>query len=278
MTPNISITPVKKTAQKDNLQSNGKRRPKIGLVLSGAVMRGPAHIGVLTVLEREGIPIDCLAGASAGSLIGGLYCAGVGVEELTDRAARTGWNTVSSPVFPRKGFVSLAKMQDWLRGLIGDMYFSDLKIPFAISVTDLEAGQPVIFTEGRIAPLIQASCSVPGFITPVEMDGRHFGDGGVSYNLPAGAVRDLGADYVIGVDLFIPILRPKFGPLAYGLAAIETMVRQSGGGGAMCDCLISPDVAGRSYFNPRYYKELIELGKKATEEKLPEIQAVLASG
>ncbi len=248
---------------------------KIGLALSGGVMRGPVHVGVLAVLEREGIPIDVVSGASAGSIVGALYCAGMKIEHMQELGSAVSWRSLARPVISNKGFFSFEKLETWLIDLITDLHFCDLnRQPLAVVATDLEKGAPVVITEGPVAPAVRASCSVPGIIVPAEIDGKLLGDGGVSNNLPVSAAKSLGAEYVIGVDLFIPAVRRFLGPLGFGFAALETLVRRSGGGGDAADCLIAPDLAGKSYITPNKV-ELMELGKQAAEAKLPEIWAAL---
>lgn len=251
------------------------RRRKIGLALSGGVMRGPVHVGVLAVLEREDIPIDVVSGASAGAIVGALYCAGIKLDYMQELVMGIGWKNLVSPVMPGKGFLSFEKLEQWLIDLMTNLHFCDLnRQPFAVVATDLEKGEPVVFTRGPVAPAVRASCSVPGVIVPAEIDGKLLGDGGVSNNLPVSVARLLGADYVIGVDLFIPAVRRGLGPFGFGFAALETLVRRSGGGVDLADCLISPDLAGKSYVNPNKM-EMVALCAKAAEEKLPEILAAL---
>jgi len=126
-----------------------------------------------------------------------------------------------------------------------------------------------------LATAIRASCSVPSFAPPVEIDGRMLVDGGITDNIPADVARLLGADYVIGVDVFAPVVRRRLGPLGQGLAAIETLVRHAGRGSNECDCLIIPKVEGHSYFRFSQYKRYIALGEEAALEKLPSILRAL---
>ena len=251
-------------------------RPKIGLALSGGVARGPVHVGILSVLEREGIPIDCVAGASAGALVGSAYCAGLEIPELRELARDTGWRNVAALTWPRQGLLSFAKMEQFIENLVGEVDIRDLSIPFAAVVTDMMCGEQVILREGRLATAVRASCSVPGVVNPVEKDGRLLVDGGISDNLPVDAVREMGADYVIGVDLFVPN-KPKWGPLGMGAAAIETLVRQSGGGYKDADCLIVPELAGQTYFNFAKSEHYIAIGEAAAEAALPGIKEALAA-
>ena len=240
-------------------------------------MRGPVHVGVLKVLEREGISVDVVTGASAGAIVGELYCAGMKLDHMEELVMHIGWKDLVSPVVSGKGFFSFKKLERWLIDLLTDLHFCDLnRQPFAVVATDMEKGEPVVFAKGPVAPAVRASCSVPGFVVPAEIDGKLLGDGGVSNNLPVSVAKTLGATYVIGVDLFIPAVRRVFGPLGFGFAALETLVRRSGGGDDMADCLIEPDLAGKSYINPDK-AELMRLGEKSTEAKLPEIFAALES-
>lgn len=252
----------------------GKR---VGLALGGGAVRGLAHLGALAVLEREGIPIDCVAGTSVGSVVGAAYCAGLRAEKLKDIAAQAEWRTLASLTWPTQGFVSFAKLERWLVALLGDLDFEQLALPFIAVATDMENGQPVFLREGRLAPAVRASCSVPGIVTPVKMDGRLLGDGGISDNLPIAAVRVLGADYVIGVDICRPALRRRWGPLGLGFTALETLVQRVGGGLEAADCLISPDLSGFSYVRFSQREELIARGAQAAEQQLALIQAALIS-
>jgi NTE family protein len=113
-------------------------------------------------------------------------------------------------------------------------------------------------------------------VTPVRMNGRLLVDGGMSDNLPVAAVRELGADYVIGVDICLPAYRQRWGPFGIAFGALENVVRRVGGGIASADCLISPDLAGFSYVRFSQRDALIARGIRATETKLPVIEAALA--
>ncbi|CUS04964.2 putative Uncharacterized NTE family protein YlbK [Candidatus Promineifilum breve] len=253
--------------------SNGRLR--VGLALGGGVARGLAHIGVLSVLEEAGVPIDCIAGTSMGAIIGASYCAGLGIDDLHDIAARTGWWQVSRPLLSAGGFVTFMRLEQWLIDTIGEFDVGDLAIPFAAVASDLVSGERVVLDKGRLCTAIRASCSVPGFVPPVELDGRKLVDGGITDNIPADVARLLGADYVIGVDIFMPALRRYLGPLGQGLAAVETLVRHAGQGSNECDALIVPHMEGRSYFKFSDYQRLITLGEEATRQQLPAILAAL---
>lgn len=250
-------------------------RKTIGLALSGGAARGAAHIGVLRVLLREKIPIDVVAGVSAGSIVGALFCAGISLDDMTEAMKDFGWQNISALAFPRHGFVSFEKLEHFMVRWIGDVWFSELQKPFAVGTTDLLTGRPVTFKAGRVAPLVRASCSIPGIVVPLEYGEYWLADGGVSCNLPAQAARGLGADVVIGVDLMKPFVRKNLGPAGIGSTALEIMVRHSGGGVENADVVICPALDNRSYSRFSRYKEMIELGELAAEAMLPVIRAEL---
>jgi NTE family protein len=249
--------------------------PSLGLALSGGVARGPAHLGVLAVLEAARLPVACVAGASAGAIVGAIYCAGDSLAKAQELVGSFNWWRIARPVWPRTGFVSFARLERWLTALIGDLTFADLRRPFAVVATDLETGEPVTLRDGSVARAVHASCAVPGFVEPVNIEGRLLGDGGVSNNLPVDAARALGAGCVVGVDLFRPLLRRRWGPFGFGVFALENYIRRSGGGIGTADYLICPELAGESYFRFHRRKELVEIGARAAQVALPHIWAAL---
>lgn len=251
-------------------------RVRVGLALGGGVARGLAHIGVLSVLEEARVPIDVIAGTSMGAIIGASYAAGLSIADLRDLAARTGWASVTKLRLSRDGLICFMRMEDWVEEIIGQFDIRDLAIPFGAVASDLISGERVVLWRGELGRALRASSSVPGFAPPVEWDGRLLVDGGVTDNVPGDVARMLGADYVIGVDVFMPTLRPQFGPLNRGLAAIETLVRHAGQGPTECDRLISPNLAGASYFRFSPYRDLIARGEDAARQQLPIILADLA--
>jgi NTE family protein len=181
-------------------------KPKIGLVLSSGGARGSAHVGVLKVLEENGILPDVIAGASMGAEVGGVFAAGVATEVLEEswrstsflRAART-----MLPTVPWSGWSSGSEVLRFLYKLIGDRRIEDLEMPFAAVATDLETGAPNAITRGPLAEAIRASLSVPGLFTPVWLDDRLLIDGGVSNPLPIDVARSLGAERIIAVDVLV---------------------------------------------------------------------------
>jgi NTE family protein len=241
---------------------------RVGLALGGGVIRGLAHAGVVSVLEKEGIPIHCVAGTSAGAIIGALYAAGLSAQAIREIALGIKWWHIARPVLPVRGLISFAPLERWLARIIGDIDISELRLPFAAVATDLERGEPYVFRNGRLAQAVRASCSVPGLVVPVTLDGHTLCDGGVSNNVPVDVARALGADFVIAVNLFDPFFPRPRNMFSFGFAAVETMVRRAGGGVDAADCLISPDLVGQSYVRMSKKLDLITRGEIATQAQI----------
>jgi NTE family protein len=251
-------------------------RKRVGLALGGGGARGLAHIGVLQVLGREGIAVDCIAGASIGSLVGAGYAAGLRGESLLQVALQLRWRDVSRPVWPRRGFVSFGKMERFLTRLLGERDLSDLEIPYAAVAADLVTGELVVLKEGRLASAVRASCSVPGVVTPLKLNGRLLVDGGMANNLPISVVRDLGADMVIAVGLATPSRERPKGVMATGVAAIEHLIIGAGDDPTTADVYIPIPLWGlSSLIRLSAREELIALGRQGAEQALPAIRAEL---
>jgi NTE family protein len=217
-------------------------RPKVCLVLSGGGARGAAHVGVLKVLERQRVPIDCVVGTSMGSIVGAAYASGATVAEMEEVLSRLDTRTLFKEKPPReeravrlkrddaknltpaevgwsgdglllpKGLVSGVQLEAVLRELSkarGYRQFDRLPIPYRAVATDLVTGKPVVLKEGELAGAMRASMSVPGAIEPVRLAGHLLVDGGLTNNLPVDVARSMGADVVIAVNLGTPLLRSE---------------------------------------------------------------------
>jgi NTE family protein len=250
-------------------------RKKVGLALGGGAVRGLAHVGVLSELVAADIPIDYIAGTSAGSIIGSLFCSGIGLERMSALAEETNWWRIARLALSPRGFLNFNKLSGWLQKHIGDIDFSDLQVPFTAVAADIATGEEVDLSAGRLAPAVQASCSIPGIITPVEIDGRLLVDGSIVNTVPVNVVRRMGADYVIGVDILTHKVRWRLGPLGYGIAAIEILAEKAGMGAQQADCLITPDMAGKSYVRFSKRKELVQLGAWAARQRIDHIRRAL---
>jgi len=211
------------------------RRPRVGLVLSGGGARGAAHIGVLRVLEGLHVPVDAIAGTSMGSIIGGLYAAGLSPDQIQDAIAGVAWSEAFKDKPPRSNSSFRRKQDDrdflvglqlglrkdgfsYARGLLQGQNlglllkrfaagaelvedFDSLPIPYRAVATDAITGDPVVLDSGDLAQAMRASMSVPGVFEPVEIDGRLLVDGGMSAQTPISVARRMGVDILIVVDL-----------------------------------------------------------------------------
>ncbi|MCS7283363.1 MAG: patatin-like phospholipase family protein [Anaerolineae bacterium] len=182
-----------------------RRPPRVGLALSGGGVRGLAHIGVLKVLTDAGIPIHCVAGTSAGGLIGALFAAGMTPQKMEEEALRMASPRRILPFLnrglPFRGLLSGQKVYEYLEFLLGDVTFDQLHIPLAVVAVDLNTGQKVVLREGRVVDAVRATIALPGLLSPVERDGQLLVDGGLVDNLPADAARQMGAEKVVAVDI-----------------------------------------------------------------------------
>ena len=211
---------------------------KVGLVLSGGGAKGIAHIGVLEVLEEAGIRVDYISGTSMGSIVGALYSIGYTTDEMRYLAETTDWERLFSdrpnrrllsmhekemndrfilsfPITERginlpSGLVAGQNIFSWLTHhtwpVLDIEDFSQLPIPYATVATDIETGEAVVFREGYLPDAIRASISFPSAFRPHKVDGQSLLDGGLIRNLPVQEVLDMGADYVIAVDVSTPLL------------------------------------------------------------------------
>jgi len=259
-------------------QSN---RPRIGLALSGGAARGIAHVGVLRALEENAIPIDAIAGASAGALIGGAYAAGLSVAQLEAMARKFRWRHTSRFSFSRLGFQSNAPMEKFLRVHLPATRFEQLRIPFAAMVMDLHTGTLIVMRDtGDLAFAIRASTCIPGLYVPArDGDGRQLVDGGLVANLPIRQTRQLGADIVIGVDLnaagatFFDKPRTILGVMARTFVAVERVVSHQER--AEADLIIVPGIGHIRWDQTRRGDELIKAGYDAAMESIDRIQSLI---
>lgn len=201
---------------------------KVGLALGSGGARGAAHVGVLKVLEREGIKISAIAGASIGAMVGGAYAAGLPLSRIEEEwltTSRTKLLRSFLPTFPRTGLSSGAGLRRYLREILGDVRIEELPIPFAAVATDLDTGEAVVLRSGPLVDAIRASTAIPGVFQPVHWEGRLLVDGGMVEPLPVRICRELGADVVVAVDTN-PAPRPTTPEVRRPWAALSRTLRQ----------------------------------------------------
>ena len=251
-------------------------RKRVGLALGGGGARGFAHVGVIRLLEQEGIPIDCIAGTSAGSLVGAAYAAGIRSQELLDLALNFHWRDIAWLAWSPRGLVSFERLERWLIDALGDLTFADLSMPYAAMAADMATGELVVLKTGRLARAVRVSCSAPGFVIPVEIDGRLLSDGGVLNNLPISIVREMGADVVISVGLGAPSGRYPRNALQMGVAGLDYLLMRAGDDPATADVHLPIPIWGlTSLISTTRRRRFIALGQQVAERALPAIRAAL---
>src|SRR6266496_3465201 len=256
-------------------------RPRVGLALSGGAAREIAHVGVLRALEEHDIPINAIAGASAGALVGGAYASGMSTAELEALARQFRWRHTARFSFSRLGLQSNARMEQFLRARLPVTRFEELKIPFAALVTDLREGRAIVLRDrGDLPFAIRASCCLPALHVPVrDRDGRLLVYGGLVANLPIGYTRELGADIVIAVDVgadgakFMDRPKTALGVLTQTFVAVERIVSNQERDKA--DVLIAPRVGHIRWDQTRRAEELLKIGYQAGLESIDRINAIL---
>lgn len=247
---------------------------KIGLALSGGAVRGAAHLGVLEVLEREGIRPDFVAGVSAGSVVGALYCAGMPLDEIIRLSGELHWAQLGRITRPRLGFFDISRLESYLDELIEGRSFEQLSIPFAAVAVDILRGEVVVLREGSVSRAVRASCALPGTFTPLEDGDRLLVDGGLINNLPVSVVQDMGADYVIAVDLGgmkERYRRPRNIFEMWGLT-FYMLVSLTHSEAHLADCLIRPEVGRYNLMDFSQTEALIQEGRKAAEAAVSQLQ------
>ena len=250
---------------------------KIGLALGGGAFRGLAHIGVLQVMEEYGVPIHMIAGTSMGALVGGVYCSGMNMHLVERYVYTIEERDLIDMTIPRTGFIAGQRIELLIKTLTGNRSFQDLKIPFAAVAADVEKGQPVVLTEGKVYEAIRASISIPGVFKPVMRDGRMLVDGGIVARVPTDTVRDMGADFVISVDVgyhggetkcdgIVSIMMQAFALMEWHI--IKERVNTS-------DINIVPALGHINMASIAQAEETIEIGRQAARAQIPGILQAL---
>lgn len=256
--------------------------PKIGIALSCGGAKSLAHIGVLQVLEENGVQVHAIAGSSMGAYVGALWAAGFDGAALAELAAefdsrRKLWKLADFALLPHRGFVRGKKLRILLERSLGDLRFSDLDIDLSIVATRLGTLERAILRKGRVVDAILASCAMPGVFVPVELeDGQEYIDGGIVSPLP---VRELtGVDRIIAVNTLPDaraISKKTNGLFGVTLDAITAaQMRLATQAGHRADVLLQPVCDSghwRDYSNFAHY---IELGRAAALEKLVELESL----
>jgi len=248
---------------------------KIGLALSGGAARGIAHIGALKALREAQISIDMIAGASSGALIGTLYASGLNIETIEKVALGLKWREFADFTLPKMGLISGKGIEEFVSEHTGVSDFKELKIPLAIITTDLISEREVVFREGLLARIVQASCSIPGVYTPVKYEDMLLVDGGVVNVLPTDVLRRMGADFVIGVDVNT---KATIGPEPKNVFQVilqswDVISRQGAKRARKdADLIIYPEIGNISKVDLKRARELLQTGYQATQEVISRLK------
>lgn len=255
-------------------------RKKIGLALSGGAARGFAHLGVLKVFAEHGIPVDFVAGTSAGSFAGAAFASGLSVREIIAMSRKISWFRMTGFSYSPKGLLSNAPMGAFINQHFPRKKFEDLPIPFAAIACDLETGREVILQEtGDVAIAVRASCAIPGVFVPIETNGRRLIDGGVVSNVPTKAVRKLGAEIVIAVDVLASGATYWGSPSTllgiFFQSAMMLLRAASKSHHYRADVVIIPQIAHLRPDEIGKMDEFIKAGEEAALEKIDEIKILI---
>jgi NTE family protein len=258
--------------------SRPTRAPRIGLVLGGGAARGFAHIGVIEVLEENGIHPDIVTGTSAGSLVAALYASGHTGKELEaiainmDESALTDWS------FPGRGLIRGEALAHYVREATGNKPLEQMKIPLGIVATDLDSGKPILFRRGDVGTAVRASSAVPAVFQPVRLGTHEYVDGGLTSPVPVRAARDMGADVIIAVDISqlpdggdtsnaLHMLLQTFSIMSRSINELELKE---------AEIALHPRLVGVAGTDFTVRKKNIEAGREAALAMLPQIKAKVA--
>lgn len=253
---------------------------RLALVLGGGGARGLAHVGVIEVLEEEGIPIDLVVGCSAGSIVGAVYADNPCADHLKDTLLDMHtsvlvdfdiWNA-------RYGLCQGRSLRKFLDRTLDAETFDQLKLPFFLVTTDLYSSELVIIGGGPITPAVEASCSIPVVFVPVYLHGRAFVDGGVIDPVPVRVALHFNSEVIVAVDLR-GLLPCRFPTNVFGVAARSadiTLLWQSETCVENADVIIRPELPDNiGCFAEDYNEQIYQAGKDAARKAIPQIRAAL---
>jgi NTE family protein len=198
--------------------------PRIGLALGGGAARGFAHIGVLQVLEEQGIKPDLIVGTSAGSVVAAMYASGKSPTEMASLAMSMDESSITDWVFPGRSLLRGEALAKFVRNLTGGKQIEAMRLPLGIVAADLQTGQPILFRRGDPGVAVRASSSVPGVFEPVKIGGHEYIDGGAVSPIPVRFAKQMGAELIIAVDISaIPEGQPTKGAVDILLQTFNIM-------------------------------------------------------
>ena len=252
-----------------------RKKRALTLVLGGGSARGLAHIGVLSVLEKEKIPIASVVGTSMGALIGAAYAVGIPIRKMEDLAYGFSLKKLLDPTIPRMGMLAGDKLEANIRELLDGKTFKDCKIPLAVVATNIENGEEVVFRDGDLIKVVRASCSWAGIFNPVRIDGKLLSDGGIKDSVPTRIAKKAGADYILAVNVGFCVRHGKVDNIlqmilqSFQIMGEELNKYQALESDAVIEVKLGHDI-DQSAFNRA--REIIHKGKRAAELKIEAIK------
>ena len=267
------------------------KRKTIGLALGSGGWRGLAHFGVIKEFEKQGIPIDCIAGSSAGALIGGLYSYFKSTKEIESIIQSFSYRSLYGILFDparKLGLINGNKYVEFIEKYVGDVKIEDLKIKFTAVCSDLINGDPVGLTEGRLSSAIRASSSIPMVFKPVTVNGRLLVDGGNTMPVPVKMVKEMNPDIIVAVNLYgrmFPFGRAYLKKQELSLVSVTRITYQM-----LIESLASENIKeAHIVINPKIWEgetnvfknfvsnqeTTIEDGERAAREVIPAIKKLL---
>lgn len=272
--PNLSINEPKQMITM-NAEQNQQNRPVIALVLGSGGARGYAHIGVLQVLEQQGIKPDFIVGTSAGSLAGVLYSGKQSAQALYEIAEQLKVNDIREFDIGMQSVFDGDKIANFVNKHIQQQKLEELKIPVYVVATRLDNGEQTIFNYGDAGKAVQASISIPTMFAPVKIGQYEYVDGGLVSPVSVKVAKDLGADMVIAVDILAQphytntnnmwgLFNQNINIMQYHLAKQELN---------HADIVIQPDIKDKKHvFDIKARNEIIQAGQYATQAKITDIK------
>src|ERR1700693_1265183 len=264
--------------ESDTLLTNHSSRPGVALALGGGFARGFAHLGVLQVFEENHIAISHIAGTSVGSILGAAYASGAPLAQIMATCRTLKFRDIARWHVSRLGLASNHRLADLIERVFVSQTFEQLRIPMAVVATNLNTGDPVVFTEGNMVDPIRASCAFPGIFEPVEIGTRWLVDGGLIAPVPTQAARNMGAKYVVGVSVGMPEGdrgKPTNIFQVVSRAVCAAQKHQLEMWERHADLIIRPDVHSLAWDDFHRADEAIEAGKIAAKIALPRILKLL---
>ena len=256
-----------------------ENRPIVALVLGSGGARGYAHIGVIQVLEQQGIHPDFIVGTSAGSIVGSIYASGKTANELRDIALNMKAQDVRDVKLDTKGFFDGKKVENYVNQQVNNTPLELLKTPMYVVATELKEGKKVVFNYGNTGQAVRASVSIPSMFVPTKIGTDEYVDGGLVSPVPVDVARDLGADIIIAVDILAQPMHTETSNV-WGLFNQNINIMQNHLAREElkhADIVIQPDLREKAHiFDVRGRQMTMQAGAEATFNQLNAISIVFS--